>query len=118
MFGDIRGSIAPARINDFVYGGDKKITSNDFSDINILNSIEIGAEYEFGANWYPFRGSEFKVQDFATATIAIMAPQGTFADIRLDNFSLNKVDGKCFENSVTVFSATQPESAETSKVLF
>lgn len=116
---DIRGSIASqGKLMIFVYGGDKKITSNDFSDINILNSIEIGAEYEFGANWYPFRGSEFKVQDFATATIAIMAPQGTFADIRLDNFSLNKVDGKCFENSVTVFSATQSESAETSKDIY
>lgn len=115
---DLRGSVGnQGKLIIFVYGGDKKITSNDLSDLKILSSVEIGSGYN-GENWVPFRASEFSVQDFATATIAIMAPQGTFADIRLDNFSLNKVDSKCFENSVTVFSATQAETAETSKDIY
>lgn len=115
---DIRGSIGnQGRLIIFVYGGDKKITSNDLSDVKILSSIEIGDKYETDI-WQAFRSSEFKVQDFSTATIAIMAPQGTFADIRLDNFSLNRVDSKCFENSVTVFSQTQTETATTSKDIY
>ena len=115
---DIRGSVSnQGKLILFVYGGDKKMTSNDLSDIKILNSIEIGASNNWNI-WTPFRGSEFTVQDFTTATIGIMASQGTFADIRLDNFSLNEVGSKCFENSVTVFSEIVTENSETIKDIY
>ena len=115
---DLRGSVGnQGKVFVFVYGGDKRINSNNLSDIKILGSIEINAGY-ISNNWTSFRSSEFQVQEFSTATIAIMAPQGTFADIRFDNFSLNEVSSKCFENSVTVFSSIKQEDRENIKDIY
>lgn len=108
---DVRGSVGSSgKVMIVVYGGEKKLSANDFSDVSVLASADISAGYN-QSSWQEIRGTEFNVQDFESITIAILAPQGTFADIRLDNFSVNKIDGDCFENSVTAFSQIQAETS-------
>lgn len=115
---DIQGRIYnKGRLSIIVYGGDKKITPTDLAGIKILDVLEIGAGSNFTI-WNSFRSLGFKNQGFSTATIAIKVTQGTFANINLDNISLNQVGEKCFKNSVTVFSELESEKNEHKNIYF